>query len=99
MRQLRLSALAESDLAEIWAYIARDNPAAANAFLARLEIAATRLLSQPFLGKPVSELASNLRLIPVGRYLLFYRPGEEALEIVRVLHGARKIGAELFKLF
>ena len=37
------------------------------------------------------ELASGLRSFPVRRYVVFYRPLVDAIEVVRVLHGARDV--------
>ena len=39
------------------------------------------------------ELAEGLRSFAVGRYVIFYRPISEGVEIVRVLHGSRDIDA------
>ncbi|WP_306796729.1 type II toxin-antitoxin system RelE/ParE family toxin [Mesorhizobium sp. GbtcB19] len=36
----------------------------------------------------------GIRHLVVGEYLTFYRIGDDAIEIVRVLHGRRKIEAE-----
>jgi toxin ParE1/3/4 len=36
-------------------------------------------------------LAPGLQSFPFGRYIIFYRPVANAIEIVRVLHGARDI--------
>jgi toxin ParE1/3/4 len=33
----------------------------------------------------------NLRSFPVGSYVIFYRPIEEGIEVIRVLHSARDI--------
>ncbi len=88
---------AESDAVEVWAYIAQDNERAANQLLERFETIFHTLAAQPHLGKAVEELASNLRLFPIGSYLVFYRPIEDGIEIARVLHGARDITAEFFR--
>jgi toxin ParE1/3/4 len=53
--------------------------------------------TQPNLGKAVEELAPNLRFVPVGSYLIFYRPLGDGAEIVRLLHGARDVTAEFFR--
>ena len=53
-----------------------------------------KLSTQPLLGKAVEEIAPNLRFIPIGSYLVFYRAIEDGVEIVRILHGARDITAE-----
>ena len=88
---------AEADAVEIWAYIAQDNPDAADRLLDRFDALFRAPVSQPFLGKSVEELAPNLRFVPIGSYLIFYRPTKDGIEIVRILHGARDITAEFFR--
>jgi toxin ParE1/3/4 len=78
----------------IWTYIAQDNLDAADRLLDRFDDLFRRLASQPFLGKSVEELAPNLRFIPIGNYLIFYRPTKDGIEIVRLLHAARDVSAE-----
>ncbi len=41
------------------------------------------------------ELAPELRSFPVGRYVIFYLPLVDGVELVRVLHSARDIDADL----
>jgi toxin ParE1/3/4 len=55
------------------------------------------LATQPHLGKSVEELAPRLRFMPLGNYLIFYRPLPDGIEIVRLLHGARDITAAFFR--
>lgn len=43
-------------------------------------------------------LHPGLRFLPEGNYLIFYRLREEHLEVVRILHGARDITTELFRV-
>jgi toxin ParE1/3/4 len=43
----------------------------------------------PLIGRQREELSPRLRSFPVSRYIIFYRPMENGIEIVRVLHGAR----------
>lgn len=50
----------------------------------------------PGLGRQESKLAPNLRSFPLGNYLIFYRPIEDGIAVVRVLHGARDISPECF---
>ncbi len=82
---------------EIWAYIAQDDKQAADRLLGRFDRMFRTISTQPHLGKAVEELAPNLRFIPIGSYLVFYRPMEDGVEIVRLLHGAREITAEFFR--
>ena|SRR5436305_838444 len=50
----------------------------------------------PLTGIPRDDLAPRLRCFPVPPFLIFYRPIEDGIEIVRVLHGARNITPDLF---
>jgi toxin ParE1/3/4 len=87
---------AQSDLVEIWDYIADDSEARADAFLDRIDQKFRTLAQRPGLGRARDELAEGLRSFPVGRYVVFYRPLPEGVEIVRVLHGARDLTAAFF---
>lgn len=55
------------------------------------------IAAQPELGRKVEELARDLRFIPSGNYLVFYRPLSDGIEIVRLLHSARDVTAEFFR--
>lgn len=77
---------ANRDLAEIEAFIARDNIAAARRFVLRLLDACEALADQP---RAYAETkVQNLRKRPIGDYLIFYRVSGD-IEIVRILHAAR----------
>lgn len=82
---------AVDDLAEIWAYIAEDNPREANAFASRIHKEFRMLSGQPRMGRERPELLADLRSFPVGRYVIFYLPRSRGIEVVRVLHGARDL--------
>lgn len=86
----RLSPRAEADLAEIAHFIARDDPAAARRWLARIERLCRRLGEFPGLGVARDDIRRRLRLIAAEDYLVLYRAGASGVEIVRVLHGARR---------
>ena len=96
MAQIIRSPAAEADTVEIWAYIAQDNPPAADRLLAEFDRIFRMLATQPNAGKSIEELVANLRVIPTGNYLVFYRLIPEGIEIARILHGARDITAEFF---
>lgn len=83
---------AESDLVEIAVYIARDNPSAAERLLDIIDEKCSMLSRQPLMGEPREEIALNLRSFPVGNYVIFYRPIDHGIRLVRVLHGARDLG-------
>lgn len=94
--RVRKTALAEEDLEEIWLYIAADNIVAADALLHKLVAKSVLLASNPEVGRSRPEIHEGLRGVPVGNYILFYRPEHGGIELIRVLHGARDIDALLF---
>jgi toxin ParE1/3/4 len=89
--QIRISPRARSDLTEIWSYIADDSVANADAFIDKLHKTIQVLAKQPRSGRRREELAPGILSFPFGRYIIFYCTNRYAIEIVRVLHGARDI--------
>lgn len=45
------------------------------------------------MGRAREELAADLRSFPFGRYLIFYAPVDEGIDVVRVLHSVRDVDA------
>jgi toxin ParE1/3/4 len=81
----------ESDLAKIVSYIANDDPTAAIRFGEMLINKAESLADMPEMG-PVLPGKATTRFLPVGSYLIIYRP-DERRRIVRILrfwHAARR---------
>ncbi|MDX6710332.1 MAG: toxin ParE1/3/4 [Blastocatellia bacterium] len=96
MPELIYSPEAESDLIEIWLYIAEDkDPETADRVLSSVWDKCNALLKHPEMGRRREELAPGLRSIPKGSYVVFYRQAGDRIEIVRVLHGARDIEQHL----
>ena len=91
MAQLRISPRATEDLIEIWSYIADDSAANADAFIDKIYEKMEMVVRQPGSGRRRDELAQGIQSFPLGRYIIFYRVVTGAIEIVRVLHGARDI--------
>jgi toxin ParE1/3/4 len=81
------------DLAEIWAYVANDSAVAADVFAARIDDVLRTLARQPRMGRIRPELGKDFRSFVVARYVIFYLPRANGIEIVRVLHGSRDIHA------
>ena len=81
---------AESDLTEIWEYIARDSPENADRFVFRIyQICWETLAFNPQIGRLREELSAQLRSLAVDDYVIFYRPVNDGVLVVRVLHGRR----------
>lgn len=89
MPALIISPEAEQDPIDIWLHIAKDQPVNADRFLERLEEKAQTLAEFKELGVDRLELAPEIKSFPVERYVLFYRPNDHGIELVRVLHGSR----------
>lgn len=83
-----------SDVEGIGDYIAEHSPKAAARLVDALERRWTLLTLHPFSGAPRDDIAPGIRHLIVSEYLTLYRVGDDAIEIVRVLHGRRNIGAD-----
>ena len=86
------SPLAESDLADIYYYISRENQRAAAKLVRSIRKAVRKVISHfPLAETSCDELAPGLRHFSVGNYVVYYRLTSR-VEIVRVLHAARDAG-------
>ena len=84
---------AEEDLLAIHNYLAQQSQDrdVANRFLWRLDHCLELLATQPRMGRQRDELRSGLRYHPFENYLIFYRPTDKGIEVVRVLHSKRNV--------
>jgi toxin ParE1/3/4 len=89
MARLLRTSQARSDVLDIWEYIARDNPKAADNLVRKLDLMLRRLAEQPGIGAPQEKYRVGLRCFPVGNYLIFYESIPKGIQVIRVLHGAR----------
>ena len=89
-RVLRRPRAAE-DIAAVWDFIADDNPDAADHWVDQLDTQLRLLATQPLMGLARDELAPGIRSFPFGRYLVFYLPIGDGIDVVRVLHGTRDV--------
>jgi toxin ParE1/3/4 len=80
------------DLQAILEHIAKDKPGAALRHVERLEEACWMLARNPQMGTARDELLPNLRCWSVGNYVIYFRPADDGIEVVRVVHGARDTG-------
>ncbi len=96
VRAVRLRPKARRDAADIGLFIAERNPAAADDFIERLDSIFRLLAENPQAGRARAELVAGLRSFPFDGYVVFYRLGEDAVEIVRILSGYQDIESEKF---
>jgi toxin ParE1/3/4 len=92
-----VTAEAESDLERIATYIAEQSPKIALNFVRELRGKCESLADAPR-SYPLVPRHEHLgiRRRPFGNYLIFYRVGPEAIEVVHILHGARDYERLLF---
>ena len=95
MLPLIRSKQSEQDLIGIWRHIAADNPTAATRWLERIDSRIQSLINHPFMGENQPQFGENTRRIIEGSYLIFYDVLPDAIHVLRVFHGARKLD-ELF---
>jgi toxin ParE1/3/4 len=91
MKEPRITPQAEADLLEVWHYVAKGSDARADAFLDKVLQQCRQLAHFPRMGRARDNLAPNLRSFPVKKFVIFYRPVDDTVEIVRILYGARDI--------
>jgi len=90
---------AKRDLEEIFVFIGERDLDTGLDFLFAAEQTFEILAKMPLIGSPRrfrSSRLRNLRQFPVKSYedyLIFYRPTEDGIEVLRVLHGRRDIEA------
>lgn len=89
---------AEEDLVDIHAFIALDNPAAADRMVHRIVSAAETLCHHPRLCRRRPEIRPSLRILPEWPFVLLYEtiPDRDQgpvrrVEVVRVLDGRRDL--------
>jgi toxin ParE1/3/4 len=90
---IRRTAQARVDLIEIWLYLGERSPAAADRILDAIERLFRMLASHPLIGRERPELSPGIRSFVVMSWVVSYRAQPDAIEIVRVLHGARDLDA------
>ncbi|MBI3433095.1 MAG: type II toxin-antitoxin system RelE/ParE family toxin [Hydrogenophilales bacterium] len=87
--KLKWSRAALTDLQGILDFIRQDNPDAARALATGFRLTAEHLRLHPFLGKR-GDLEGTRELVVHRNYLLSYRVGSEAVEILQIWHVAQK---------
>ena len=89
MNRPSFSSTARNDLNEIVEYIAQHNVSAARRLVEQIEEACRTLARHPKLGTRRDELLADLRVFPVRKYVICYRPTGDGIDVIRVVHGAR----------
>jgi toxin ParE1/3/4 len=88
--KIRYKARAVRHLKAIHEYIAQNDPAAAQRILHRIEHSINRLLILPFSGRPGVVAGTRILVVPGLPYVVIYRVREQDVDIIAVLHTARR---------
>ena len=70
---------AEADILEIWDYIAEDSIVEADRWVDRLDEKLSLWATQPMMGHARDELASRVRSLSFGRYVVFFEPDRKSV--------------------
>lgn len=82
---------AEADIDGIIGYIAKDNRLAAEGFATQLVGKIYVIAETPLIGRERDDFGAGVRVFPFGNYMIFYRPTNSGVTILRVLHVARNL--------
>jgi toxin ParE1/3/4 len=98
--QVEVTATAEADIADIWDFIAQDEPAAATAFVLHLEGQIDTLERFPERCPRLPEsplLGDAYRHLIIGSYRAVFKIVGDRVVLMRVLHGARLLDTRLLE--
>ena len=100
-RGIQVRALARADIADQAAWLAHSDVEVAVRFIDAIDSTLTRLRDRPALGRarafesPHLAGVRSLRVDGFLEHLVFYRWNDDLIDVLRVLHGARDLGAAL----
>ena len=93
MKQLIFLPVARQELLDIWDYsFGNWGQGQADRYLADLDAMFARIANGSAPSRPADELRPDLRKVPVGRHVMFFREVAEVIEVVRVLHERMDVG-------
>ena len=79
-----------ADMTLIYRHIAADDPRAAGGVVARIRTSIRSLATTPYRGRPGRWPGTRELVVPRTRYIVPYRVRSDLVEILRVLHSARR---------
>jgi len=103
MKPIRICDEVEGDVDGIWDYIAQDSPATADRFVDAVQLTFSQIVRQPGVGHRRRWRARKLADVRIWRvegfpnHLVFYRDEADAVVIVAVLSGYRRLERVLVK--
>ena len=89
MVRIHRTTQAETDLLEIWLYVADDSGKAADKILNTLDEKIRLIADQTKIGRERPDLYPRLRSFPAESYIIYYLSEPDGIVVVRVLHSSR----------
>ncbi len=89
MSRFRLSKRALADIKRIWAIVARDRPASADALIDSFYDRFRLMAMNPEIGEDRHDIKKGLRILSAGNYVIGFRRFSQGVSVVRIIHGAR----------
>lgn len=92
MPKILITPAAGEDLINLWVYIARDDPTAADRVYQAAQMTFETLAAMPTIGTlyhPKRTQLAGIRFFPIKQfrnYVVYYRTTGQGIEIIRVLH-------------
>ncbi|MGH6816843.1 MAG: type II toxin-antitoxin system RelE/ParE family toxin [Hyphomicrobiaceae bacterium] len=95
--RVKVTSRAETDLDEIGERIAERNPLRAITFVQELRQRCSRIADLPHAGSPRPQWGEGIRIVVYGKYLIVYRVRDDAVQVLRIVHGARNLDTLFMK--
>jgi toxin ParE1/3/4 len=86
----------EEDATDIWRHVAADDPVAADRLIEQVWRRCLSLADHPMAGRARPEIAAECRHLVVGPLLVLYRVDGDRVDLVRLIHGRRRLDPTLF---
>jgi toxin ParE1/3/4 len=97
MPRLVQTSRAEQDLVEIWCEIAKRDERAADRVLELIKRRCEVWLQFRYGGEAYPAFGHDMRWFPAGHYVIFYRPDNDGIQVVRVVDGRRNLETAFFE--
>ncbi len=81
----------------IWSDIAQHDIRAADRIIDQINHSCEVLLRFPRGGEACPRLGKDIRWFPSGNYVIIYRPDDDGIQVIRVIHGRRDIDTAFFE--
>lgn len=91
MPTLLFSPASDRDIDDIWRYVAQDSEFQADRLITKFREKLQHLAKWNTMGRPRPEFGKDCRSYPFGKYCFFFRPIDDGIEVIRIIHSARDL--------